>query len=229
MVEPYWIMAADLGGALVAGSLIGMERELRAQPAGFRTHALVAFGSGLAMLVPPFVPQWVGTSPEGFYSVDPVKITEGVLAGVGFIGAGVIFKEDFSIRGLTTAASIWVTAAIGMLYGIGHHVPAVGATVLTLLVLSVFNWIERRLPISHIAIHSVRFQPAKAPDPDGYADELRGDGVTATEIATKADREAGITELKMRLRTTDPAAYNALAARLAADPRIAAFEVAPIP
>ena len=77
---------------------------------------------------------------------DPTRMAQGIMTGIGFLGAGVIFKEGLSVRGLTTAASIWVTAAIGILVGIGFYFAAALGALIVLSILSLFRWIENRLP-----------------------------------------------------------------------------------
>lgn len=89
--------------------------------------------------------------------VDPTRMAQGIMTGIGFLGAGVIVKEGLSVRGLTTAASIWVTAAIGILTGIGFYFAAGIGAVLTLGTLSVFRWIESKIPTEFYANFSVRF------------------------------------------------------------------------
>ncbi|HEX5477309.1 MAG TPA: MgtC/SapB family protein, partial [Burkholderiales bacterium] len=138
-------MTARLLAALSAGALIGYERSFHGRPAGFRTHALVCTASSLLMLVTVYEAHWM-TSTLGRVQLDPTRMAQGIMTGIGFLGAGVIVKEGLSVRGLTTAASIWITAAIGVLAGIGFYFPLVLAVVLTLGVLSAFRWIESRMP-----------------------------------------------------------------------------------
>jgi putative Mg2+ transporter-C (MgtC) family protein len=138
-------MAARLLAALVAGALIGYERSYHGRPAGFRTHALVCTASSLLMLVTVYEGHWMRASGH-LVQIDPTRMAQGIMTGIGFLGAGVIIKEGLSVRGLTTAASIWITAAIGVLAGIGFYVPLVMAVVLTVGVLSLFRWIEIRMP-----------------------------------------------------------------------------------
>jgi len=88
---------------------------------------------------------------------DPTRMAQGKMTGIGFLGAGVIFKEGLTVRGLTTAASIWITAAIGILVGIGFYFAAAVGTVATLAVLALFRWIERLLPSEFYAHHMMRF------------------------------------------------------------------------
>src|SRR5690606_40434570 len=115
---------ARLVAALVAGAVIGYERSFHGRPAGFRTHALVCMASSLLMLVTVYEAHWVQTD-GGSVRLDPTRMAQGIMTGIGFLGAGVIIKEGFSVRGLTTAASIWITAAIGVLAGIGFYFPLV--------------------------------------------------------------------------------------------------------
>lgn len=133
-----------LVASLVLGALIGFERELHRQPAGFRTHSLVALGAALFSII----------SAYGYASpnIDPARITAQIVSGIGFIGAGTILQSRGHIRGLTTAASLWAVAAIGTAAGTGLYVLAVVGTVLILLVLAVLDRIEayarRRLALA---------------------------------------------------------------------------------
>src|SRR5512134_1530846 len=146
-----------LVAALAAGGIVGLERSFRGRAAGFRTHALVCLASSLLMLVTVYEHQWFSAHGGSRVVVDPTRMAQGIMTGIGFLGAGVIVKEGLTVRGLTTAASIWVTAAIGILTGIGFHVAAGLGVVLTLGTLSVFRWIEGRMPTQFYALFHVRF------------------------------------------------------------------------
>lgn len=124
------LIAAALGG------LLGYERELQGKSAGMRTHMLVAIGAALFVLIP----QQAGASIE-----DLSRVLQGLIAGVGFLGAGsiIVGTKDAETKGLTTAAGIWVTAAIGMAAGIGREATAVLSTIIALLILSAVPWISR--------------------------------------------------------------------------------------
>src|SRR4051794_40723228 len=98
------------------------------------------------MIVTVYQNQWMTLVDHDAIRTDPTRMAQGIMTGIGFLGAGVIFKEGLTIRGLTTSASIWVTAAIGILVGIGFYIPALVGTVATILVLSAFRAIERKLP-----------------------------------------------------------------------------------
>jgi len=144
--------------ALCAGGLIGLERSYHGRPAGFRTHVLVCVSSSMLMLVTLYQSVWYIAPLADSVRTDPTRMAQGIMTGIGFLGAGVIMKDGFSVRGLTTAASIWITAAIGILAGVGFYFPVIVATVLTVSALSFFRWLEGVLPSYYYAHHVVRFQ-----------------------------------------------------------------------
>ena len=127
-------LAGRLTAGLILGELIGFEREIHRQPAGFRTHSLVALGSALFTILSIY-----GFPGPG---VDPTRIAAQIVSGIGFIGAGTILRHRGGIRGLTTAASLWSVAAIGMAAGAGLLLLSVVGTVLILVVLSLFDRVE---------------------------------------------------------------------------------------
>lgn len=139
--------------ALLLGGAIGLERSYNGRPAGFRTHTLVCLSSSLLMLIPIYESLWFNARG----SVDPTRMAQGIMTGIGFVGAGTIVKDGLTVRGLTTAASIWITAAVGILVGTGLYLPAVIATALTLGVLSLFRWIEKQVPYKTYARLEIRF------------------------------------------------------------------------
>src|SRR6187397_3236017 len=157
MSQEIVVMSIRVLGAVLIGALIGLERSFRGRPAGFRTHALVCAASSLLMLVTVYQNEWMTQVSMEAIRTDPTRMAQGIMTGIGFLGAGVIFKEGLTVRGLTTAASIWVTAAIGILVGIGFYLPALVGTVATILVLSFFRVIEQRLPSEYYAHHSLKF------------------------------------------------------------------------
>jgi putative Mg2+ transporter-C (MgtC) family protein len=123
------ILAAALGGA------IGLERELRDREAGLRTHLLVSVGAALFTMVSAYAwTDWQFSTPQGLV-FDPTRIAAQVVSGIGFLGAGAIIRQGLSVRGLTTAATLWVVAAIGMAAGVGYYEAAVATTALVLITL----------------------------------------------------------------------------------------------
>jgi putative Mg2+ transporter-C (MgtC) family protein len=123
-----------LAAGLVLGAIIGFERELHHQPAGFRTHSLVSLGAALFTVVSAF--------GFGGAAADPTRIAAQIVSGIGFIGAGTILQYRGHIRGLTTAASLWSVAAIGTAAGAGLYVVAGVGTVFILVVLSLLDRVE---------------------------------------------------------------------------------------
>ncbi|MBQ3313092.1 MAG: MgtC/SapB family protein [Prevotella sp.] len=132
-------VAALLGGA------IGLEREYRAKEAGLRTHFLVALGSAVFMIVSAYGFNGVMNTPEHRWDVS--RVAAQVVSGIGFIGAGTIIfhKSENVVRGLTTAAGLWVTAAIGLACGGGMYVLSIASTVLVLVGLEAFNFVLRKI------------------------------------------------------------------------------------
>jgi len=152
-------LAARLSVGLLLGAVIGFERELHRQPAGFRTHALVSLGAALFTVV----------SAYGFEgpTVDPTRIAAQIVTGIGFIGAGTILQHRGSVRGLTTAASLWAVAAIGMASGAGMLAMAVIGTFLILVVLVFLDRVEE------LARRRLGVPPAREPEPaDGATEDL---------------------------------------------------------
>jgi putative Mg2+ transporter-C (MgtC) family protein len=159
-------LAVRLTVGLVLGAIIGFERELHRQPAGFRTHSLVSLGAALFTVV----------SAYGFTGdlVDPTRIAAQIVSGIGFIGAGTILQHRGHIRGLTTAASLWSVAAIGTAAGAGLYIVAIVGTLLILIVLSILDRIEeiarRRLQLNPPAAHEST--PAGSEPEEGRSEDL---------------------------------------------------------
>ncbi len=180
--------------AVLLGGAIGFEREVGGKPAGLRTHALVCLGATLFMLVsvrsPDFFP---GTGP-----VDPGRIAAQVVTGVGFLGAGTIIRAGGSVRGLTTAASIWAVAAIGLSVGVGYYITAVFCTGLALVVLHLPDMFLGR---GRVGLHPVDVRVVSRAGSDQLAlienviADRRGKA-TAVSVATRG------TEMEVLYRVT---------------------------
>lgn len=124
------------GVAALCGGIIGIERELKAKPAGFRTNILICLGSSIYMSVGMLVPGG---------DVDPTRIAAQVVTGIGFLGAGCIIQAGHHVRGLTSAATIWVVASIGIVVGAGYPLLATIATVIVVVTLTALRGVETRL------------------------------------------------------------------------------------
>jgi putative Mg2+ transporter-C (MgtC) family protein len=219
-------MVLRLLAALVAGALIGYERSYQGRPAGFRTHALVCCASCLLMFVTVYEAHWVRTTADQL-RLDPTRMAQGIMTGIGFLGAGVIVKEGLSVRGLTTAASIWITAAIGVLAGVGFYFPLVLSVVLTLGVLSVFRWIETRMPTQAYYHFDVRFERNAGPDEDGLRALLAQHGFGIANFSHRLDGEGRVRRHSMVLRTLDRGGSSRLAQTLENNPAVLEFRISP--
>ena len=145
-----WELILRLLASCLLGGLIGLEREYRAKEAGFRTHFLVGLGSTLFMIVS----QWAFSDVLGGrnISLDPARVAAQVVSGIGFIGAGTIIFQKHVVRGLTTAAGLWVTSAIGLACGSGMYWIALAATVMVLMGLEALNFITPNFSVRHLQI-----------------------------------------------------------------------------
>ncbi len=138
-----WLQLGELGLAFVLSSLVGLEREIRQKAAGLRTYTLVGVAAALFMLISKY--GFTDTLAPGRIVLDPSRIAAQVVSGIGFIGGGVIFMRRDVVRGLTTAASVWLTAALGMACGAGLPVLAVATTIGHFVIMLGFPGLVRRL------------------------------------------------------------------------------------
>jgi putative Mg2+ transporter-C (MgtC) family protein len=141
----WWEILARLAAAAALGSAIGIERELREREAGFRTHMLVSVGAALFTLVSAYAWGDFTFSAKSGVTFDPTRIAAQIVTGIGFIGAGAIIRHGLSVRGLTTAATLWIVAAIGMACGAGFYWAAVMATAIALVGLGPLRFVSRRV------------------------------------------------------------------------------------
>jgi putative Mg2+ transporter-C (MgtC) family protein len=201
-------LAAALGGA------VGLERELREREAGFRTHLLVALGSALFTIVSAYGFHAFLNSGANVVRTDPTRIAAQIVTGVGFLGAGAIIRQGLSIRGLTTAATLWAVAAIGLSVGAGYYSGALITTAIVLLAL----WPLRL--VAYIALR--RFRPedgrllvelpaGESPGPVIDEVERVGARLQSIEVSQEGDRR------RLRLDVALPAGtkFPALVARVA--------------
>jgi putative Mg2+ transporter-C (MgtC) family protein len=221
------VMAMRIVGALFIGGLIGLERSFHGRPAGFRTHSLVCVASAILMLVTVYQNEWMTQVAVDAIRTDPTRMAQGIMTGIGFLGAGVIFKEGLTVRGLTTAASIWVTASIGILIGIGFWFPALLGTAATLTVLGLFRLIENRLPSEYYAHHHVRFRrPAVMPEAK-LRELIGGHGFTIANLSTRLIGDGNVVEYRMVIRSRGRANAQALTQHLLALDEVIEFRISP--
>jgi putative Mg2+ transporter-C (MgtC) family protein len=228
MSTEYATITAHLVCALIAGGVIGLERSFHGRPAGFRTHALVCVASSLLMLVTLYQGNWLPGIPLETIRTDPTRMAQGIMTGIGFLGAGVIYKEGVSIHGLTTAASIWITAAIGILMGVGFYFPAILTTVLTLGILSAFRWIEASIPSESYADHYVRFDRTAAMSEEEVRAFLAEHGFSVVNMGYRMTGSSPSFEYRMTIRTTNPNNTARLAASLRKLEVVREFRLSPM-
>jgi putative Mg2+ transporter-C (MgtC) family protein len=214
-------------GALLVGAGIGLERTFHGRPAGFRTHALVCMASALLMLVTVYQGRWMTDLTTEAIRTDPTRMAQGIMTGIGFLGAGVIFKEGLTVRGLTTSASIWMTASLGILIGIGFWLPALSGAVATLLVLSAFRWIESRMPSQFYAHHHVRFRREAVMDEADLRRLVGKYGFTIANMHARLIEGGKLFEYRMVIRSRDRASATELSRQLLALPEVVEFRISP--
>jgi putative Mg2+ transporter-C (MgtC) family protein len=224
---PFLPIVLNLSAAWFAGAAIGIERSFHGRPAGFRTHALVCLSSALLMAVFNYQQSWIGDVSAETIRTDPTRMAQGIMTGIGFLGAGVIFKEGFTVRGLTTAASIWTTAAIGILFGIGLFSPSVLATLIALGTLSLFRWIENRMPTQIYAQHVIRFRADQTMPEATLRKMLESFGFAVSNMSYRLDEAGSVFEYRMMLMTYKKQDLERLAAELRTREGIPEFRIWP--
>ncbi len=213
--------------AMLAGAFIGLERSYYGRPAGFRTHTLVCLASSVLMVVTVNQLEWMGHATQDVIKTDPTRMAQGIMTGIGFLGAGVIYKEGFTVRGLTTAASIWITAAIGILFGVGLYFPAILSTIGTIGVLSLFHHVERWMP-KHCYVHfNISFDRKNRMAEDELRKVLESHGFSIGNVSYHIVDDGEISEYRSIIRTKDRDAVKRLAEHLIALDIVHEFKIAP--
>ena len=189
-------MLIRLGLGFLAGGIIGFERSSRRQVAGLRTHILIATGATLLMLLSIYVPQQINPERAG----DPGRIAAQVVSGMGFLGAGAIIRLGNSIRGLTTAASLWFVAALGLAIGAGMFMVSGAAVALGLITLLFLQRIERRIfPTLRFKLLEI-FYKSNDSSTKGALDIIKSSGIEIqSEDVDHGSRERG-TKLRLLVR-----------------------------
>jgi putative Mg2+ transporter-C (MgtC) family protein len=214
-------------GAVVIGALIGFERTFHGRPAGFRTHALVCVASAILMIVTVYQSEWMTAVAIESIRTDPTRMAQGIMTGIGFLGAGVIFKEGLTVRGLTTAASIWVTAAIGILIGIGFWYAAILGAVATLAILALFRFVESRLPSEFYAHHVLCFARDNVMTEEKLRELIGHHGFSIANLSSRLTEGGKQFEYRMVLRSRDPKSAETLSRDLLGRPEVIEFRISP--
>lgn len=221
----YSIVILHLLAALAAGGIIGLERTYNGRPAGFRTHTLVCMASSLLMLVTVYQLELLPALPIQVVRIDPTRMAQGIMTGIGFLGAGVIVKERMSVRGLTTAASIWITATIGILIGIGFYFAAIMGVLLTLGTLSAFRFIESTFPSLHYGRLQLRMPGKSIITETQLLELIRNQGFASSRPSYHLQNSGETFEYHLTLRTRDRDNYRRLAEVLAENDQVLEFNI----
>lgn len=175
------VVFLNLLGALMLGLVVGYERSYHGRAAGMRTYGLVCMASAALTVIAGYPAAWFGGQVDTFIAGDPTRIIQGIVTGIGFLGAGVIMRDGFNISGLTTAASIWACSVIGIMVGVGFYASAILLTLLSATCMMWVSKLESWLP-SHPAISvALEFQKDFVPQESTLRDVVYTHGY---EIAT---------------------------------------------
>ena len=205
-----WGIAARLALAVILGAAIGAERELRDKAAGVTTHALLSLGAALFALV----------SVDAFGGgTDPARVAAQIVTGVGFLGAGAIIRSGTSVRGLTTAASLWATASVGLAVGAAQYVIGVVGTAIIVLSLGPLRRLVRSLAPRNDRDLRVRVELTRLETLGDLSEQVRAAGADIAGLQSRR-AAAGHYEIELQLRTPDRVDRHALTATLGALPEV---------
>lgn len=228
MTEEVWIAFTRLSCAVVVGGIIGLERAYHGRPAGFRTHTLVCLASALLMLLLLF--QWsvVPAIHLNNIQMDPARMAQGIMTGIGFLGAGVILREKQTIRGLTTAASIWITAAIGIMIGLGFFAASLIAAAFTLGTLSVFRWVEYLVPSYKYASLHMHFAAFNIMSDEELSELLKSFNISGAQKSYQLCENGNTFQYELNIRSFDLKNFQRLSDHLRETEVTKTFSIRPI-
>jgi putative Mg2+ transporter-C (MgtC) family protein len=215
------IVRIVIGTAL--GGIIGYERDIHGRPAGLRTHALVALASATFMVVSTHLVYFQGYHEGDFSEVDGSRIAASVVSGIGFLAGGAILRTGFSIQGLTTAAGLWLVAAIGLCAGAGMYIESAAVTVIGVAALTVLRRFEDK-------DDRIRRRLVLTLTPDAVATDVLVAKLTANDLLATVEgwnKESAIRQLTLALRLPRADGEARLVATLEAEPGIARMQLDP--
>ncbi len=196
--ESFWLVFRILVAAGFGG-ILGLEREIHGRAAGFRTHLLVSAGAALFMILSTNIATFgVNVSPGFTRITDPGRIAAQIVTGIGFLGAGVILKEGLTVRGLTTAACLWIAAAVGMAAGAGLYLIGALTTLIALFALVVLRHLERIH--KRDIFRDLEVRAANDTDIRQIIDIVKSKEVMLMNFSVERDYETGATTARMSLR-----------------------------
>ncbi|MEN3278660.1 MAG: putative Mg2+ transporter-C (MgtC) family protein [Massilia sp.] len=236
-LSPYWspaevatngVILLHLAGALLLGLLVGYERSYHGRAAGMRTYGLVCMASCALTIVSGYPEAWFGGQTAAIGVVDPTRVMQGVVTGIGFLGAGVIMREGFNISGLTTAASIWSSSVIGILVGVGFYLAAMGLAFFSAMIMIYLNKVEAVLPSRRAVAVMLRFRDDFFPREEALREaalergyQIAGSSLTIASTGGRQEWRFVALALSRHNRAT----LTELAAELAAFEGVEAFQL----
>lgn len=230
-MEDFAAVASRLLVSVCAGAIIGLERAYTGRPAGLRTHTLVCTSSCLLMLFTVYQWELLAFVPSSTLAdtvrVDPTRMAQGIMTGIGFLGAGVIMKEKLSIRGLTTAASVWMTASLGIILGMGFYSAGLLATCITLVVLNGLGWLEKKLPTRSYCRLIMRFKSRRVLKRLEIQDLVRQFNIRGSNPSYQLEDEGHFLEYRLNIYTIDSDNFQKLAEHLTTLDEIHEFSIMP--
>ena len=226
-IQDYQVILLRLFLSILFGGCIGMERTLRGRSAGFRTHVLVCTSSTLMMLL--MIYQWSLIDENSVAAVryDPSRMAQGIMTGIGFLGGGVIIKDKVTVRGLTTAACIWMTASIGVALGMGFYIGAALACLITIGTLLLHSFIERKVPGSSYGKLSL-YITQKNPLSEQQLISLVQQCNLKPSTPAFSVREGGLWRYQMVLSTKKSSNFSILREELLRQKNIIRFSITPM-
>ena len=213
-----------LSASVITGGVIGLERTIIGSPAGFRTHVLVCLASALLTLLSTHQVSLMADIPPEALRIDPTRMAQGIMTGIGFLGAGVIIKTGVTIRGLTTAASLWITAAMGILVGVEFYEAVIIGTITILSTLVIFRWLESVIPTHHFGKIKITTHAMDSDIEEQIFLCLKECGVNPLKISYERDNN-GKYVYKITSKTEKLNNHKLLAHKLAELPIVINFDV----
>jgi len=218
----------NLLGALVLGALVGYERSYHGRAAGMRTYGLVCMASTALTVIVGYSSYWYGGHAGLPANPDPTRVVQGIVTGIGFLGAGVIMHEGHATRGFATAASIWTAAAIGVLIGIGFYLAAIFLALLSIFCMTLLTQLEGKLPLRQCVAVVLKFSKTFTPEEQvlrRLAME-RGYEIISNSIAIEyQDGQAEWRFVALALGKRNEASISALSAELAGFAGVEGFHI----
>jgi putative Mg2+ transporter-C (MgtC) family protein len=185
------IVFFNLLGALILGLIVGYERSYHGRAAGMRTYGLVCMASAALTVISGYPSFWFGGQVNTYLAGDPTRVIQGIVTGIGFLGAGVIMRDGLNISGLTTAASIWTCSAIGIMVGVGFYAAAITLTLLSALCMMWISKLESWLPSRPAIAVTLEFQKNFIPQENTLREVVYSNGyeVASGSFAIRSSNE----------------------------------------